>query len=295
MPGVSRGGWKTVLEMDAQHVPDGLYVVGQRPSLGVYLADAWRRRRFAFTLAGFRLVSSLLPNRLGVLWIILKPLSLAIIYGTIFHFVITGAARPANFVPFLLVGVFVFEFFTGSFGSGAKSVTGNAKLVQSLGFPRILLPVSAVAEQAMRMIPVVVLLGVLLLVFGVPVTWSWLLLVPILALMGIFNLGAALVVARLSVHARDVQQFIPIVNRVLFYVSGIFFSVDGAFADQRVLLTIAHLVPTYDFIAIARSVLLESYSAPLIAWIAAPAWALVTIVFGVIYFWQAEARYGLSE
>ena len=273
----------------------GLYEVGNRPTLRAYLADAWRRRRFAFTLAGYRLVSSLLPNRLGILWIVLKPLSLAIMYGTIFHFVISGAARPANFVQFLIVGVFVFEFFTGCFGGGAKAITGNAKLVQSLGFPRILLPVSVVAEQAMRMVPVVVLLGILLLVFGEPITWSWLLLLPILAVMAIFNLGTALIVARLSVHARDVQQFIPIINRVLFYVSGIFFSVDGAFANQPVLLAIAHLIPTYDFIAIARSVLLDSYSAPLIAWIAAPAWALVTIVFGVIYFWQAEARYGLSE
>ncbi|WP_288784091.1 ABC transporter permease [uncultured Microbacterium sp.] len=284
-----------MLDTYAHSSPEGLYEVGNRPTLRAYLADAWRRRRFAFTLAGYRLVSSLLPNRLGILWIVLKPLSLAIMYGTIFHFVISGAARPANFVQFLIVGVFVFEFFTGCFGGGAKAITGNAKLVQSLGFPRILLPVSVVAEQAMRMVPVVVLLGILLLVFGEPITWSWLLLLPILAVMAIFNLGTALIVARLSVHARDVQQFIPIINRVLFYVSGIFFSVDGAFANQPVLLAIAHLIPTYDFIAIARSVLLDSYSAPLIAWIAAPAWALVTIVFGVIYFWQAEARYGLSE
>ena len=275
--------------------PEGMYPVGRRPPFGAYLAETWRRRSFGLTLAGYRLVGGLLQNRLGVLWIVLRPLSLAIIYGTIFNFVISGPARPDNFVQFLIVGVFTFEFFTGSFGAGAKAITGNAKLVQSLGFPRILLPVSVVAEQAMRMVPVVILLGILLLVLGEPIAWSWLLIVPILALMTIFNLGAALIVARMSVHARDVQQFIPIINRVLFYVSGIFFDVDGALADFPVLLTIAHLVPTYDFIAISRDVLLGSYTAPLLAWIAAPAWALATIVFGVIFFWRAEARYGLSE
>jgi teichoic acid transport system permease protein len=274
---------------------EGMFPVGQRPPFGAYLEEAWRRRRFAFTLAGYRLVGGLLQNRLGVLWIVLRPLSMAIIYGTIFNFVISGPARPADFVQFLLVGVFVFEFFTGSFGSGAKAVTGNAKLVQSLGFPRILLPVSVVAEQAMRMVPVIALLVILLLVLGEPISWSWLIIVPILAVMGVFNLGAALIVARLSVHARDVQQLIPIINRVLFYVSGIFFSVDGALADYPVLLTIAHLVPTYEFIALSRDVLLSSYSAPLLAWIAAPLWAIATIVCGVIFFWRAEARYGLNE
>ncbi len=283
--------------INAPSVPSwsGMHPVGERPPFGTYIAEAWRRRRFAFTLASYKLVAGLLPNRLGVLWIVLKPLAMAIIYGTIFHFVLSGPARPANFVQFLIVGIFVFEFFTGCFGGGSKAITGNLKLVQSLGFPRILLPVSVVAEQAMRMVPVVLLLGVLLVVFGEPIRWSWLLIFPILAVMAVFNLGLALVVARLSVHARDVQQIIPIVNRVLFYATGIFFSVDGALANYPVALTVAHLVPTYEFISMSRQVLLEGYSAPLLAWLAAPVWAVVMLVFGAVFFWRAEARYGLSD
>lgn len=274
---------------------DGLYEIGKRPSLGAYLSDAWRRRRFGFTLAGYRLVSDLLPNRLGVLWIVLKPLCLALLYGTIFHFVISGSARPANFAVFVIIGIFVYEFFVGCLGAGSKSVTGNAKLVQSLGFPRILLPVSVVIEQAMRMVPVVLLLLVLLILFGEPITWSWLLILPILAVMAVFNLGVALVVARLSVHARDVQQMIPVISRVLFYASGIFFSVDGALAGYPTLLTAAHLIPTYEFIALARDVLMSSYTAPGIAWVAAPIWAVVMVVGGTVFFWRAETRYGLSD
>lgn len=280
------------------HLPsatDGLYDIGRRPSLGAYLAEAWRRRSFAFTLAAYKLVGGLLRNRLGVLWIVLKPLLMAILYGTIFNFILAGPARPVDFVQFIIIGIFIFEFFTGSFGNGAKAVTSNTKLVQSFGFPRVLLPVAVVAEQAMKMIPVVVLLGILLLVFGEPITWSWLLIFPLLVVMGIFNLGVALIFARLSVHIRDVQQFIPVISRLLFYASGIIFSVDGALAPYPVLLTIAHLIPTYEFIAIARELLLSSYTAPLIAWIAAPIWTLVTVVAGVVFFWRAEARYGLSD
>ncbi|WP_295102048.1 ABC transporter permease [uncultured Microbacterium sp.] len=273
----------------------GLTEVGTRPRLGGYLAETWRLRAFAVRLAGSRLISGLLPNRLGVLWIVLKPLSLAITYGVIFHFILSGAARPENYVQFLLVGVFVFEFFTGCFGSGSKSITSNSKLVQSFGFPRILLPISVIAEQAMRMVPVVLMLGILLLILGEPIAWSWLLVIPILAVMGVFNLGVALVVSRISVRTRDVQQLVPIISRVLFYASGIFFDLDGALADLPTLLTIVHLNPIYEFIAIARDVLLEGYAAPLLAWIAAPIWALVMIVGGVIYFWRAEPRYGLSD
>jgi teichoic acid transport system permease protein len=60
-------------------------------------------------------------------------------------------------------------------------------------------------------------------------------------------------------------------------------------------LTLVHLNPIYEFIAIVRDVMLEDYSAPLLAWVAAPIWALVMLVGGVIFFWQAEERYGLSD
>lgn len=278
------------------HAPlDGLIQVGRRPPFGEYLAEAWRRRSFAATLAAHRLIGGLLRNRLGVLWLVLRPIFTAVIYGTIFGFVISSAARPDDWIPYLLTGVFIFAFFTGCLGSGSRAITGNAKLVQSFGFPRILLPVSVVIEQSLSMIPIVVLLGILLLIFGVPITWSWLLIIPVLVMMAIFNLGVVLIVARMSVWTRDVQQFIPTLNRVLFYASSIFFQLDEIFADQPVLLTIAHLVPTYDFIALVRGAMLTGHPAPEIAVIAAPIWTIVVICVGVVYFWRAEARYGLSD
>lgn len=274
---------------------EGLYEVGQRPQFGAYLREAWRRRSFAFSLAAYRLVGSLLQNRLGLLWIVLRPLAMAVIYGSIFHFVLSGAARPADYVQFLIVGIFVFEFFAGCFGNGARAVTSNSKLVQSLGFPRILLPTSVVIEQAMRMVPVVALLYILLIVFREPISWTWLLLIPVLAMMAVFNLGVALIVARLAAWVRDVHQIVPIVQRVLFYASGILFNIDGAFANAPVLLTIAHLLPTYGFIAIARDVTLQAHDAPLLTLIATPVWTVVVIVLGVIFFWQAESKYGLND
>ena len=274
---------------------DGMYPVGQRPALGSYLAETWRRRRFAMTLAGHRLVGGLLQNRLGILWLVLRPLSLALIYGTMFSLIISDAARPDGYAQYIIVGICVFEFFSQSLLGGAKSITSNSKLVQSLGFPRILLPISIVIEETMKMIPVVALTFIILLAFGEPPAWSWLLIFPLVAVMAVFNLGCALIAARLSVWARDVQLLIPIMNRVLLYATGIFFDVDGALAGQPVLLGFVHLIPTYGFVGVARDVLLDGYSAPPIAWILVPAWALVTVVVGVVFFWRAEARYGVVE
>jgi len=219
----------------------------------------------------------------------------AIVYGTVFYFILDTSARPQPFIPFLLVGVFVFRFFSASLGKGAYSITGNTKLVQSLGFPRALLPIAVVVDQAIRMVPITLLLAALLLVFGEPFRWTWLAIVPILLLMAIFCLGVAFIVARLSVHVRDLQQTIPFFSRFLFYASGVFFSFDRLLADQPALLAVIHWIPTYDFISIARAVLVSDQPAPPVVWIAAVIWSVGTFVIGFFFFWRAEVRYGLSD
>ncbi len=281
--------------IEVEGITEGLREVGGRPPLSSYLGDAWKQRSFALTLARYRLTGELLQNRLGVLWIVLRPLTTAAVYSIIFHFLLSGKARPDDFVPYVITGVFVFDFFTGCFGSGARAITGNAKLVQTLGFPRILLPVSIVIEQAMRMIPVVLLLAALLLILGQPPAWSWLLILPILAVMAVFNLGVGLIMARLSVWTRDVQQLIPTANRILFYGSSIFYQADQVLEGQPVFLTIIHLVPTFDFVALARGAMISGYEVPPIAIVAAPLWAVLAISIGIMYFWRAEARYGLGD
>jgi teichoic acid transport system permease protein len=273
----------------------GLDVVGGRPPFRHYVAETWRRRSFAVALARYRIQSDNERNRLGVLWVVIRPLLNAAVYGLVFGFILRSDTRPDNFVPFLLVGVFVFEFFSNSLGQGSKAITSNSRLVQSMSFPRVLLPLSVLLEQAFRLIPILVVLAVLLLVFAEPLSWTWLLMIPIMGVMALFNAGVAMIAARLSVHIRDLQQVIPFVSRLLFYTSGIFFSLDLVLASRPDLLAIVHFLPTYEFITLSRDVLITGNPASPVVWIAAPIWAIVMLVVGFIFFWRAEERYGLDD
>jgi teichoic acid transport system permease protein len=270
----------------------GLNQVGVRPPLGRYIKEAWNRRAFAATLAKYRIQSENERNRLGIAWVVIKPVLNALVYGVVFGLILDSSTRPPNFVPYLLVGVFIFEYFSNSLGQGSKSVTNNARLVQSLSFPRILLPIAVLMEQAFRLLPILGVLGVLLIIFREPVTPEWLMMIPVLALMTLFNAGVAMIAARLSVHVRDIQQVIPFITRILFYSSSIFFSVDLVFAERPVILTIAHLNPVYEFIALSRDALIAGPPVPPIFWVWASIWSVLLFVSGIVFFWQAEARYG---
>lgn len=268
--------------------------VGARPSLSQYIAQAWERRDFAVTFSVFSTEAANARNRLGRWWLILLPTIQAVIYGLIFGFIL-GDSRPDNFVPFLFTGVFLFSFFSNSLLMGAGSITGNSGLVKSLHFPRMLLPLSAVIRQFINLLPQIALLILALIIFGQEISIEWIALIPILFLMFCFATGLALVSARLTVHIQDLSKLIPFVTRVAFYVSGIFFSVDKVLGDYPTLLAIMRFNPIYDFIELARGALVNGYQMTPFLWWACTGWAFGLLIFGLVFFWKVEERYGRED
>jgi teichoic acid transport system permease protein len=272
----------------------GLKRVGARPALLEYLAEAWKRRDFAFTMARFNSEAANAKNRLGRWWTVLLPTIQALVYGLIFG-VLMGSSRPENYIPFLFTGVFLFSFISGAFGAGAGSVTGNLGLVRSLSFPRMLLPVQATIQQVFNLLPQMVLLLVTWIVFAQPITWNWLLLIPITLLMVMFSTGLALVSARLTVHVQDLTKLIPFIVRIVFYTSGIFFNMERVLKDYPIALEIEKYNPVYIFVSLARGVGVRGYSTTPFMWFAALGWAVLTLALGIVFFWKAEERYGRED
>ena len=284
----------------------GLTKVGGRPPLPTYLREVWRRRSFIYSLAKFRIESENQQNSLGMLWVILKPLLNALIYGAVFGVLIAGS-KPPHFVEFLIIGVFVFEFFGSAWTAGGKAITSNSALVQSLAFPRMVLPLAAVTERFLKFLPTVAIMLVYLLVSGTKPHLHWLLIIPLFALYYVFNCGLALATARLAVHWRDLNNFLPFLTRIFFYTTGIFFSIEERFGPKPpspgnpdgdpghpIIVTIADYQPIHEFLSLARSALLDgqAYAIQESYWLYATLWTLGMAVFGTWFFWRAEERYG---
>lgn len=269
----------------------GLHRVGARPPLGSYLRQAWQRRDFTYAMARFKVQASNERNRLGMLWVVLQPVINAAIYGVIFGF-LQGDSRPADFVEFIVIGVFLFQFFSACMTNGAKAITGNAALVQSLAFPRITLPFSIIVEQLLNLVPTLGVMVAFLLLRGHYPTWSWLLMIPLLLLFAMVTTGVALIGARLTVHLRDLSQFLPYISRILFYTSGVLFAPERILASYPALLALYDFHPLHEVLSLARSLLIGSEGAEPLYWAYLSAWSVGLLVVGVLFFWVAEERYG---
>ena len=250
-------------------------------------------------MAIYRLRSTMEENRLGILWYVIRPIFDACIYGLVFG-VLQGASRGPDYTAYVVTGVFLFRFFQNSFTDGAHSVTGSRELVQSLAFPRVTLPLSRVVEEFIAVLPPMALLPIILMLFGHMPNIRWLLMIPLLLLFCLFNAGVVLITARLAVHLRDMLQMIPVLSRLLFYSSGVLFRVHVIFAGHPTVMRIFDFHPLYQVLRIARGVLLGTagqqpgmeYYFPPSYWTSLSIWAVGLFVFGLIYFWRAEERYG---
>ena len=102
--------------------------------------------------------------------------------------------------------------------------------------------------------------------------------------------GLALIAARLVSEISDLSNLIPFINRLLFYVSGVFFSIDrygaGWFGT-----TMKHQ-PFAIYLELGRSALLQEFPVVAITWVWGVFWAVLACGLGFIYFWRAEAKYG---
>ncbi|SCG76632.1 ABC transporter permease [Micromonospora inositola] len=274
----------------------GLTVAGARPTLAAYVRQVWFYRHFIATYANAKAVSAFSEARLGQLWQVLTPLTNAAVYYLIFGMILNTRSGVPNFIAYLCVGVFVFNFGQTAALGGTGAITGNLGLIRALHFPRASLPLAVTVTQFRNLLYAMGVLVVIVLATGEPINLEWLLVIPAMALMAIFNAGLALVLARLGSKLTDMKQIMPFVMRTWMYGSGVLYSVDK-FAQNMpaALASLVHANPLLIYIELVRHALLEE--TPLTSpapelWLMAVVWAVVMSVGGFVYFWRGEQEYG---
>lgn len=275
-----------------------LRLLGVRPPVLTYIQQVWRRRDFATAIAAGEIRSQNMNTVLGNFWHILNPLLLAGVYILIFGVVLNVSRQGVeNVAGFILIGVMVYHYSQKSIMGGAKAITSNEGFIRSIRFPRAVLPLSTVLGHAFAFIPAMFVMIALVLLTGLMGDTTerpsllWLLIGPILLLQTLFNIGAAFVLARLGDAFRDLQNVLPYVFRLIFYASGVLYSVDR-FVEDGPMRLLFDLNPFYAFVSLFRWMLLAETDLQPQWLITASVWSLVLLVVGFLYFRAGEDRYG---
>ncbi|MGO9725464.1 MAG: ABC transporter permease [Streptosporangiaceae bacterium] len=307
----------------------GLRPSAKRPPALQYMQQLMRRWSFIMAFATARNIAMYTEAKLGQLWQVLTPLLNAGVYYLIFSVLLDVSRGIPDYFSFLVTGVFVFNYTQRSFISSSNTITHSLPLIRALHFPRASLPLAMVMIELQQMMLAMGVLIVIVLIRGEPITIYWLLVIPIMILLTVFNIGVGLFVARVGSQVNDFSQLLPFLLRTWMYISGVMFSIYKLITRlPQSVVKLMELNPLALYITLMRNALLETqrkvqpgalpynaekchewakyqnlsphYSeancAPLITtvhmWYYAIAWAVVALLIGFFFFWRAEAKYG---
>lgn len=273
---------------------EGLVPVGKRTSLRSYLSALWNRRHFILAESKAKMSGSTRKNLLGYGWLFLNPLLSVLAFWFIFGFILNSSRGIDNFIGYLVIGVFFFQFTGKSMTGGTGAIRSGASMIKGFQFPRAALPISTVVRNFLDFLPSVVVMVILIAVIppAEVITWRVLLVIPVIVLQTIFNVGLACFLARLGHKIPDLTNFMSIVSRFWLYGSGVFFSIEDRLADQPTILAAMQFNPMYAYLTLTRNSLLYGVDSPAWMWVMGTVWAFGLLIVGFLFFWRGEESYG---
>jgi lipopolysaccharide transport system permease protein len=184
----------------------------------------------------------------GWLWGVIHPLVLLLVYTFVFSICLhqtPGPGAVTQTVPlFLFAGMLPWLLFSETVQRSATSLTEQSMLITKTVFPSEVVPVAIFLSSLVSHLIAVTLAiagaGLFLRRFG-PALAA---LPLVVALLGLFAIGLAWIVASLQVYLRDTAQVLTVLLTLWFWITPIFISERRFPVRFRFLLAINPLAPT---------------------------------------------------
>lgn len=264
--------------------------VGEPLSLSEYLKRLWSHRHFMMRVPLEDLRAQNSHTFLGSIWLVLNPLLQVGVYFLVFGLIIPMDRGVDQYLVFLTIGVFVFFYSQRVISECTRSLVINMGLIRTIHFPRAVLPISAMTGQALAFIPVFIVMSIVVLAYGNWPNFKWLLILPVFIIQNTFSLGIGLIGSRINHSYRDLENLLPFVFRLLFYISGVLYSVDSVVEDDF-WRAIFLLNPMYCLVSLWRWVLVGTSTGEEV-WLATGIWSFLALVVGLAFFRSRETTYG---
>ena len=181
--------------------------------------EVWHFRELLYFLTLRDIQVRYKQTLLGVSWVILQPLLTTIVFTIFLGILIRVPSEGTPYVLFVYVGLLPWTFFSAAILSGSNSLVSNAQLINKVYFPRLLIPVSAVAARLFDFAIAFIVLIVLMAYYQIALTWAILLLPVLVILLTLLALGVSLITSALNVKYRDVGVLIPVLLQLWMYAS----------------------------------------------------------------------------
>lgn len=219
------------------------------------MAELWRARELAWTLAERDLRARYKQTFLGFSWAVITPVLLMVVFNVFFKRVARIDTDPVPYALFSYVGLLPWTFFSSSVSGAGMSLTANMSLLNKVYFPREVVPIATTLVAAVDMGIATAILGFLFAIytFAPKAESIW---VPVILIVQLaFTLGIGLIVSVVNVYVRDLRQGLSMILQLGLFATPVVYGIEEIPKALRPLYAVVNpLAPVID--AYRRTVLM---------------------------------------
>ncbi len=258
-----------------------------------YWRDVWDYRELLTTLARRDISVRYKQTVLGVLWAVLQPLTAVVLMTFVFgNLVGLKPDTGSSYAAMVIAGMLPWQLFSNILSSCGQSMVSNANLISKVYFPRVIVPLAALAVALVDFAVMTVLFIPILLWKGASIGPQWLALPAFLVLACTAALGPALLITALNVKYRDFRFLVPFILQMGLYVSPVAYS--SSLVRDRLGPAAAHLYALNPLVGVIdgfRWALCGGAFPPLIDLLISCAVTAVFLAIGLVYFRKVERQF----
>jgi ABC-type polysaccharide/polyol phosphate export permease len=186
-------------------------------------------------------------SRLGQFWLTISMAAtiagVGIVFGVIFN-------QPiGQYLPFVGIGFIVWNLLSGLINELAGSFISSDTYLRSYPSPRSVMIYRTIARNFLIAAHNVVLVPILMLAFGIPLTPAFLLLIPGIFLVVLNGVWAGMLLGPLCARFRDLPQIVANITQLAFFITPVVYRPSQL--EER-LWVVTHLNPLASFMELLR-------------------------------------------
>jgi lipopolysaccharide transport system permease protein len=199
-----------------------------KPQAGLFdlnLKEVWRYRDLLVLFVRRDSVAQYKQTILGPVWHIVQPVLTTLTFLLVFHSIAGIKTDGIEPVLFYMSGITIWNYFSTCLTATSNTFVANAHIFGKVYFPRLVLPLSVVLSNIVKLGIQFGLLVVAMLWFALfknqPLQLGWhnLLIPVIVVLMAGIGLGLGIIISSLTTKYRDFTVLISFAVQLLMYAT----------------------------------------------------------------------------
>lgn len=188
-----------------------------------FYLDMKKYFNYAYVSAKAELKSEIANSYLSWMWWILDPLLFMLVYT--FISAIVFGQKIQYFPIYVFIGLSCWQFFEKTVKQSVKIVSANSNIVSKVYLPKYILIFTKMMSNGFKMLVSFSLVIIMMLIYRVPISFNILYIIPLFVTLIIITFGCSSIMLHFGVYVEDLANVINVVLRLIFYMSGIFYSI----------------------------------------------------------------------